>query len=78
MAQHFAASRLGSRLTARLARAAGAGPARFDWERREGIDFANQVSTLEFDDVHVSLHTEAAVRRRGRLALRTLWRCRLA
>ena len=78
LAQHFAASRFGSRLTARLARAAGAGPARFDWKRREGIDFANQVSTLEFSDGHVSLHTQAAVRRRGRLGLRTLWRCRLA
>jgi hypothetical protein len=57
------------------------------WRRLEGIDFANQISTLRLDDGGVELHTEAAEHVRAGHAraaggtpgrLRTLWRRRLA
>jgi hypothetical protein len=80
LAQRFAASRIGGRLLALLARAARAGTPRFAWEREAGLDFANQICTLHIDDDGVRLVTEVAARSGsvGRLRLRTLWDRRLA
>jgi phosphodiesterase/alkaline phosphatase D-like protein len=87
LAQRFAASTLGARLLGLLARSAGVPPVELRWRRLEGIDFANQISTLRLDDGGVELRTEAAEHVRagdGRAAggtpgqLRTLWRRRLA
>ena len=77
LAQRFAGSRLGGRLLGLLARAAGAGPPSFSWRRKAGLDFANQISTLQIDTDGVQLLTEAAGRVGARRRLRTLWRRRL-
>jgi hypothetical protein len=80
LAQRFAASRLGGLSLGLLARAAGAGPARFAWRRMAGLDFSNQISTLSIERTGVVLHTEAAARagRGTGIRLRTLWKQRLA
>jgi hypothetical protein len=87
LAQRLAASTLGGHLLGLLARAAGVPRVEPRWRRLEGIDFANQISTLRLDDRGVELHTEAAghdiagvVRAAGGTPgrLRTLWQRRLA
>jgi phosphodiesterase/alkaline phosphatase D-like protein len=86
LAQRLAAWTLGGHVLGLLARSAGVPRVDLRWRRLEGIDFANQISTLRLDEGGVELHTEAAGHSAGagRAAggtagrLRTLWRRRLA
>lgn len=78
--QRLAASRVGGAALAALSQAAGAGTPALRWHRLEGIDFANQVSTLRVDRDVVELTSEG-VRHGDRGVpgeLYTMWRRRLA
>lgn len=86
LAQRLAATRMAGWGLGLLARAAGVRATRLRWRRLEGLEFANQISTIELDDGGLELHSRAA-RREGTLIhrrteagpgrLRTLWRRRL-
>lgn len=60
LAQRIGASHLGGALFASLARVTGVPPTEVGWQRLEGLEFANQVSTLRVDADGVWLSAEAA------------------
>lgn len=73
LAQRAAASRVGSAVTRAMAAAARTSKPRVEWERLEGLEFANQVATLTLSDAGLDLRAERAVHARDGHALRTTW-----
>jgi hypothetical protein len=63
----FGHSKLGERLSRRLARSAGVAPLPIDWRVVERPRYANQIGTLTLDGDHSSVLVEAVAEDDGRL-----------